>query len=79
MIAWANWSGDVAGKLGRIKQPALVTNGNDDRMIPTANSFVLAQGLPDATLIVYPNSGHGALFQHASAYVAHVAEFLRGA
>ena len=44
MIAWANWSGDVAGKLGRIKQPALVTNGNDDRMIPTANSFVLAQG-----------------------------------
>ena len=51
MIAWANWSGDVAGKLGRIKQPALVTNGNDDRMIPTANSFVLAQA-PDATLIV---------------------------
>ncbi|WP_175924141.1 alpha/beta fold hydrolase [Burkholderia latens] len=79
MIAWANWSGDVAGKLGRIKQPALVTNGSDDRMIPTANSFVLAQGLPDATLIVYPSSGHGALFQHASAYVAHVAEFLRGA
>lgn len=79
MIAWANWSGDVAGKLGRIRQPVLVTNGDDDRMIPTANSFVLAEGLPNATLIVYPNAGHGALFQYAPTYVAHVREFLRGA
>ncbi|HEF4738213.1 alpha/beta hydrolase [Burkholderia multivorans] len=79
MIAWANWSGDVAQKLSRIRQPVLVTNGDDDRMIPMANSFVLAQGLPNATLIVYPNSGHGALFQYAQTYVAHVTEFLRGA
>ncbi|OXI30840.1 alpha/beta hydrolase [Burkholderia sp. AU16741] len=79
MIAWANSRGDAAGKLSGIKQPVLVTNGDDDRMIPTANSFVLAQGLPDATLIVYPNSGHGALFQYAPAYVSHVREFLRGA
>jgi pimeloyl-ACP methyl ester carboxylesterase len=79
MIAWANWSGDVAGKLSRIRQPVLVTNGDDDRMIPSANSFVLAEGLPNATLIVYPNAGHGALFQYAPTYVAHVREFLRGA
>ncbi|WP_261530570.1 alpha/beta fold hydrolase [Burkholderia multivorans] len=79
MIAWANWSGDVAQKLSRIRQPVLVTNGDDDRMIPTANSFALAQGLPNATLIVYPNSGPGALFQYAQTYVAHVTEFLRGA
>ncbi|WP_175831368.1 alpha/beta fold hydrolase [Burkholderia cepacia] len=78
MIGWANWSGDVAGKLSGIRQPVLVTNGDDDRMIPTANSFALAEGLPDATLIVYPNSGHGALFQHAPTYVSHVREFLRG-
>ncbi|OLL27595.1 alpha/beta hydrolase [Burkholderia sp. SRS-W-2-2016] len=78
MIAWANWSGDVHQKLGRITQPVLVTNGDDDRMIPTQNSFALAAGLPNATLIVYPNSGHGALFQYADTYVAHVREFLRG-
>ncbi|MCC8402716.1 alpha/beta hydrolase [Paraburkholderia sp. MMS20-SJTN17] len=77
MIAWANWSGDVRQKLGRITQPVLVTNGDDDSMIPTQNSFVLAAGLPNATLIVYPNSGHGALFQFAATYVAHVREFLR--
>ena len=60
-------------------RPPLAPPGNADRLIPTPTSFVLAQGFPNATLIVYPDSGHGALFQHASAYVAHVAEFLRGA
>jgi pimeloyl-ACP methyl ester carboxylesterase len=79
MIAWANWEGDVTGKLGKISHPVLVTNGDNDTMIPTRNSFVLAEGLPDATLIVYPNAGHGALFQYAPTYVAHVREFLRGA
>ncbi|RKT10321.1 pimeloyl-ACP methyl ester carboxylesterase [Paraburkholderia sp. RAU2J] len=79
MIAWANWNGDVREKLGRIAHPVLVTNGDNDIMIPTANSFALAEGLPNATLIVYPNSGHGALFQYAQSYVAHVREFLRGA
>ncbi|MFM0477026.1 alpha/beta fold hydrolase [Paraburkholderia strydomiana] len=78
MIAWANWTGDVAQKLAKIAHPVLVTNGDNDIMIPTRNSFVLAEGLRNATLIVYPNSGHGALFQHASTYVAHVREFLQG-
>ncbi|MDT6961492.1 MULTISPECIES: alpha/beta hydrolase [unclassified Cupriavidus] len=79
MIAWANWPGDVARKLATIPHPVLVTNGDNDTMIPTRNSFALAEGLPNATLVIYPNSGHGALFQYASTYVAHVREFLRGA
>lgn len=78
MIAWANWKGDVSGKLAKIGHPVLVTNGDNDIMIPTQNSFVLGRDLPNATLIVYPNSGHGALFQYASTYIAHVREFLRG-
>ncbi|WP_368367290.1 alpha/beta fold hydrolase [Paraburkholderia youngii] len=77
MIAWANWQGDVREKLAKISHPALVTNGDNDIMIPTQNSFVLARNLPNATLIVYPNAGHGALFQYAQTYVAHVREFLR--
>ncbi len=78
MIAWANWQGDVAGKLAKISHPVLVTNGDNDIMIPTQNSFVLAKHLPNATLIVYPNAGHGALFQYAPTYITHVREFLRG-
>ncbi len=77
MIAWANWKGDVAGKLARIPHRVLVTNGDNDTMIPTKNSFALAAGLPNATLIIYPNSGHGAIYQYAPTYVAHVREFLQ--
>ena len=76
MIAWANWNGDVAAKLARITQPALVTNGTNDTMIPTANSFTLAAHLPNATLIIYPNAGHGAIFQHHAQYAVHTRAFL---
>ncbi|NUY01458.1 alpha/beta fold hydrolase [Paraburkholderia youngii] len=78
MIAWANWQGDLRQKLAKINHPVLVTNGDNDAMIPTQNSIVLAEALPNATLILYPNAGHGALFQYAQTYVAHVREFLRG-
>ncbi|MEK6424421.1 MAG: alpha/beta hydrolase [Burkholderia gladioli] len=78
MIAWANWGGDVKGKLARIGHRTLVTNGDNDIMIPTSNSHLLAEGLQDATLIIYPNAGHGALFQYAADYTAHVRTFLQG-
>jgi pimeloyl-ACP methyl ester carboxylesterase len=45
-------------------------------MIPTVNSFTLSSHLPYAQLIIYPDSGHGSLFQHAGAYTSHVSEFL---
>lgn len=76
MIDWANWKGDVREKLRKIPHPALVTNGSNDTMIPTDNSFLLAKWLPDATLVVYPNAGHGALFQYPREYVSHVKTFL---
>ncbi len=45
-------------------------------MIPTINSFVLQQKVPNGQLIVYPNSGHGFLFQYASLFVEHALLFL---
>jgi hypothetical protein len=45
-------------------------------MIPTVNSFTLSARLPNAQLIIYPDSRHGSLFQHAGAYTSHVSEFL---
>jgi hypothetical protein len=42
----------------------LVVNGHNDIMIPTINSFTLSQHIPDAQLIIYPDSGHGSLFQY---------------
>ncbi len=76
MAAWAKSGGQPYADLKKITQPVLVTNGNNDIMIPTVNSFTLSAHLPNAQLIIYPDSGHGALFQHAGAFTSHVSEFL---
>jgi pimeloyl-ACP methyl ester carboxylesterase len=59
-----------------IKQPTLVVNGSDDVIIYTINSYILQQNLPNAQLIIYPNSAHGSLFQYPEKFVRHVAMFL---
>jgi pimeloyl-ACP methyl ester carboxylesterase len=58
-------------------QPVLVVNGDNDTMLPTISSFHLAQQLPDAQLSIYPDSGHGAIFQHHNLFVRQVLDFLR--
>jgi pimeloyl-ACP methyl ester carboxylesterase len=63
-------------RLEKIRQPVLVVNGHNDIMVPTINSFILQQHIPNATLILYPDSGHGALFQFPDLFVQHVATFL---
>jgi len=45
-------------------------------MIPTINSYNLSQRIPQAQLILYPDSGHGALFQFPELFVAHGTMFL---
>jgi pimeloyl-ACP methyl ester carboxylesterase len=47
-------------QLKRIKQPVLIVNGNEDIMVPSINSFILQQHIPNATLILYPDSGQSA-------------------
>jgi pimeloyl-ACP methyl ester carboxylesterase len=47
-------------------------------MIPTISSFTLARALPNARLSIYPDSGHGALFQHHELFVRQALDFLRG-
>jgi pimeloyl-ACP methyl ester carboxylesterase len=53
-----------------------VVNGHTDIVIETVNSFILEQNLPNAQLILYPDSGHGAPFQYPELFVEHVLTFL---
>ena len=76
MKHWAGYGQDALAELRRISHPVLVTNGNNDIMIPTVNSVLLSENLPEAQLVLYPHSGHGALFQYPSTFVSHVREFL---
>jgi pimeloyl-ACP methyl ester carboxylesterase len=67
---------DRYAKLKEIKLPVLVVNGKTDLMVPTVNSFIVQQHLPDAELIVYPDSGHGAIFQFPARFVREAITFL---
>ena len=64
------------GELGDIRQPALVVNGIHDQMIPIWNSYQLAEHLPNAVLLAYPDAGHGALFQYHESFTRHAEAFL---
>jgi len=77
LIAWSQGNGSAFPRLGEIKQPVLVANGNNDVMVPTINSYTMAQKIKNATLIVYPDSGHGFLFQYPETFSRHVLEFLK--
>jgi pimeloyl-ACP methyl ester carboxylesterase len=54
----------------------LVANGDHDRMVPTPNSHDLAQRLPDAELVIYPDAGHGGIFQNHHDFVPTALAFL---
>ncbi|MBI3381191.1 MAG: alpha/beta hydrolase [Aquabacterium sp.] len=70
------WGNKTPADLSVIKQPVLVVNGDDDRMVPTANSHDLARRLPNSQLIIYPDAGHGGLFQFHAEFVHSTLEFL---
>ena len=63
----------------RVMAEALVVNGVHDEMIPIANSYRLVENLPNAALLAYPDSGHGALFQFHESFTRHTAAFLDSA
>ena len=62
--------------LREITQPTLVINGSHDVIIYTANSLVLQRNLPNAQLILYPDSNHGSQYQYPALFVVDVTRFL---
>jgi pimeloyl-ACP methyl ester carboxylesterase len=70
------WGSKAPADLSVVKQPVLVANGDQDRMVPTANSQDLARRLPNSKLIIYPDAGHGGVFQYYAEFVPAALEFL---
>ena len=65
-------------RLGELRMPVLVANGDNDVLIPTSRSWELYHEIPYAQLILYPRSGHGFIWQYAQLYATHVNMFLDG-
>ena len=70
------WGKQPPADLSVIHQPVLVANGESDRMVPTKNSVDLDQRLPNAELVIYPDAGHGGIFQFHEQFVGTALAFL---
>jgi pimeloyl-ACP methyl ester carboxylesterase len=70
------WGLQAPADLSTIRQPVLVANGDNDRMVPTKNSADLARRLPHSELVIYPDAGHGGIFQFHEQFVARALQFL---
>ncbi|WP_220453523.1 alpha/beta fold hydrolase [Staphylococcus succinus] len=62
--------------LNYIDMPTLIVNGDNDKMVPTQNSFVLADEISYSELKIYQNAGHGSLFQEPIDFCESVNEFI---
>ncbi|WP_405613148.1 alpha/beta fold hydrolase [Streptomyces sp. NBC_00076] len=79
LTAWSEWGIPDKSKLVRLNalfQPVLVADGESDILMPAKNSHLLAKHLPDARLHIYPDAGHGFLYQYAVTFGTEVNAFL---
>jgi pimeloyl-ACP methyl ester carboxylesterase len=82
LTAIGEWGGPkIAGEerfayLKGIKQPTLVINGSNDIIVPTINSYHLQQNIPNATLILFPDSNHGSFYQYPTEFLTYAGSFL---
>lgn len=62
-----------------IRQPTLIVQGSNDVIVPTVNSYILQQNLPNAQLILYPDANHGSFYQYPELFVSQAEQFLTSA
>ena len=70
------WGLQKPADLTSIHQPVLVMNGESDKMVPSKNTVDLDRRLPDSQLVLYPDAGHGGVFQFHEDFVKRALEFL---
>ena len=74
--ALKKWGRSTPDDLSKITQPTLIANGDNDRMVPSNLSEDLHRRIKDSELIIYPDSGHGGIFQYHEQFAPVAVEFL---
>ena len=70
------WGLQAPQDLSVIKQPVLVANGDNDRMVPSSNTYALNKRISNSEIIVYKDAGHGGIFQYHEQFVKSALAFL---
>ncbi|WP_405825106.1 alpha/beta hydrolase [Streptomyces sp. NBC_01390] len=70
------WGRSTPDDLSSITQPTLIANGDNDRMVPSVLSEDLHRRIKGSEVIIYPDSGHGGIFQYHEAFAPLAVEFL---
>jgi pimeloyl-ACP methyl ester carboxylesterase len=70
------WGRSAPDDLSSITQPTLIANGDNDRMVPSVLSEDLHRRIKDSKEIIYPDSGHGGIFQYHDRFAPVAVEFL---
>lgn len=71
------WGLAAPADLSKISVPTLIVNGDDDRMVPTINSYELNKRISGSQIIIYEDAGHGGIFQNHDDFVTNALEFLQ--
>ncbi|WP_220093761.1 alpha/beta fold hydrolase [Gryllotalpicola protaetiae] len=76
--AAAGWGapGQSQEYLTKITQPTLIVNGSNDIVIPTINSYLMFQAIPNARLVLYPDGNHGAHYENNRHFARELQYFL---
>lgn len=70
------WGNEKPMDLSFFKLPVFIANGDNDRMVPSPLSNDMAKRFPNAQIKIYPNSGHGGIFQYYEEFIPQAIEFL---
>jgi len=76
LISWCAVADPEHTVLRSIHHPTLVVAGSADTMLPVENAYTMYKTMPNAQLILYPDSGHGVIFQYPEAFVGYARQFL---
>jgi pimeloyl-ACP methyl ester carboxylesterase len=70
------WGRSARADLSKISQPTLIANGDNDRMVPSVLSEDMHRRIPGSELVIYPDSGHGGIFQFHDQFAPVAVAFL---
>ncbi|MEQ6028363.1 alpha/beta hydrolase [Streptomyces salinarius] len=76
VLEWGIPDHGALQRLTGIQSPTLILQGDDDLMIPTKASHLMAGLIPDARIRIYPDAAHASLFQYPAEAAKDINDFL---